>query len=57
MLREYYKTNFEIITTGHWITDQVDRLVHRFHKPMVENLSIEELETLRTLIKKFKNRN
>ena len=141
MIKEYYKTNFEIITTGHWITDQVgqalkqadttepqynvmrilseakgkpvsvsqildgmvqqnsnvtrivdklllkgfvkrkecptnrrkmdisltkagekhlkklDRIVFRFHKPMIENLSIEELETLRTLIIKFRERN
>lgn len=140
MNRKYYITNYEIITTGHWMTDQVgqvlkqadttepqynvlkilsaangkpvavgdilnkmvqrnsnvtrivdrllakgfverkecptnrrkmdirlteegelhlkklDKIVYQFHKPMMDNLTNDELDTLRLLIRKFKKR-
>ena len=35
---------------------KLDKKVHNWHKPMMENLSEKELETLAQLIKKLKSK-
>ncbi len=49
------KMDISITESGLKVLEQLDKKVHDFHQPMMENLSNEELETLKNLIIKLKS--
>jgi len=51
------KMDITLTEEGKVYLKKLDRIVYRFQKPMMDNLTNEELETLRTLVKKFRKRN
>ncbi len=48
------KMDIVITKEGSELLKKLDKKVEGFHKPMMQNLSLEELETLRLLIQKLK---
>lgn len=50
------KMDIVITKEGLALLKKLDQKVHNFHKPMMQNLSREEMQTLKQLIKKLKGR-
>ena len=48
------KMDIVITTSGLELLEKLDKKVHNFHKPMTNNLTQQEAETLNKLIKKLK---
>lgn len=50
------KMDITITDQGRALLRQLDRKVHAWHKPMLDNLSTRELQTLKRLLTKLKQR-